>query len=359
LAYHEHRQELGRRIEYKVVNNLDAVVSATGHESTPALAEPDGSKESMVRFPSSKLRLFSSDMQACALDVLEHESIFVIREAAAQFDRVAILFSGGKDSVVAAHLAMRAFAPAPPPFPLLHIDTGHNFPETIEFRDEFAANHGFELIVRRVEDSIAAGRAAEEPGPYPSRNAIQSITLLDAISELKLDATIGGARRDEERARAKERFFSHRPAQGDWRPKSQRPEVWNLLNGRKATGENFRVFPLSNWTELDVWYYILRHGVPVPRLYFAHPREVVSRGNVWMAASPFVAPLAGDVPEVRTVRYRTVGDATCTGAIESRATTVELVVEEIGKLRLSERSTRVDDQRSDAAMEDRKRQGYF
>ncbi len=294
-----------------------------------------------------------------ALLDLESEAIYVLRESAAQFDRVAILFSGGKDSIVVASLAQRAFAPASPPFSLLHIDTGHNFPETLDFRDAFAARTGYELVVRRVEDSIAAGRAQEEPGPFPSRNALQSVTLMDAIHELRLDAVIGGARRDEERARAKERFFSHRDAHGRWEPRGQRPEVWRMLNGHKRHGEHFRVFPLNNWTEADVWEYIHWRGLDVPGLYFAHERPVVERGSAVVAITPFVHIGEDEAKVVRRVRFRTVGDATCTGAILSEAATVQDILAEVRSFSRSERSTRLDDLRSEAAMEDRKRQGYF
>ncbi len=294
-----------------------------------------------------------------ALDTLEAEAIYILRECAGQLDRTAILFSGGKDSVVVAHLAKRAFHPAPSPFPLLHIDTGHNFPETLEFRDRFAREASFELHVKLVQDSINQGRAVEETGLNRSRNAIQSITLMDAIRELKLDAAIGGARRDEEKARAKERFFSHRNAFGQWEPRTQRPEVWQVLNGRKNHGEHFRVFPISNWTEADVWYYIAKYDLPVPSLYFAHDRPVVKRSSTWLAASEYIDLLPGESIETRTVRFRTVGDATCTGAIESSAASLEEVMAEILTFTVSERSTRADDQRSDTAMEDRKREGYF
>jgi len=294
-----------------------------------------------------------------ALDRLEEEAIYVFREAAGQFERPAILFSGGKDSIALAHLAKRAFAPMASPFPLLHVDTGHNFPETLEFRDRFAAVIGARLIVRLVQDSIDSGRAVEERGPHASRNTIQSITLMDALHELKVDCAIGGARRDEEKARAKERFFSHRDASGQWDPKNQRPEVWRHFNGAKAAGEHFRVFPLSNWTESDVWEYIRRHQAPVPSLYFAHDREVFERDGVLYACTDFLAPSESEVERRERVRFRTVGDATCTGAILSTASNVEEVIEEVRGLRVSERAGRGDDRRSDAAMEDRKRQGYF
>ena len=294
------------------------------------------------------------------LEQLESEAIFIMREVAAQFERPALLFSGGKDSIVLVHLARKAFAPAQFPFPLLHIDTGHNFEETLEYRDRLAAETGAELIVRYVQDSIDAGRVKDETGPNASRNALQTVTLLDAIAELKIDAAMGGARRDEEKARAKERFFSHRDLFGQWDPKNQRPELWNLFNGRKNPGEHFRVFPLSNWTEMDVWQYIMYEQIPLPSLYFAHTREVVRRGGVLLAKTPFVPLLEGERYERRVVRFRTIGDATCTGAVESCATTLAAVIQEIATTRITERgATRADDQRSEAAMEDRKRAGYF
>ncbi len=293
------------------------------------------------------------------LEQLESEAIFVMREVAAQFDRPVLLFSGGKDSISLVHLARKAFRPARFPFPLLHIDTGHNFPEPLEYRDWLALDTGAELIVRRVQDSIDNGRVVEETGPFASRNALQTITLLDALKELNADAAIGGARRDEEKARAKERFFSHRDAFGQWDPKNQRPELWNLFNGRKNPGEHFRVFPLSNWTEMDVWQYIANEGIPLPSLYFAHRRSVFHRGAMLMAETPFVTLLDGEVAAERVIRFRTVGDATCTGAIVSEAATVDEIIRETAALRITERGGRIDDQRSDTAMEDRKRQGYF
>ena len=293
------------------------------------------------------------------LETLESEAIYVLREVAAQFDRPVLLFSGGKDSICCAHLARKAFAPGPIPFPVLHIDTGHNFPETLAFRDRFLADLDAELIVRSVQSSIDAGRVAEEQGPNASRNAQQTVTLLDAIAELKFDAAIGGGRRDEERSRAKERFFSFRNRQGEWDPRNQRPELWSLLNGEKRPGEHFRVFPISNWTELDVWSYLRVEELPLPTLYFAHKREVVVRDGMLLARSPYVSLLPGERWERRTVRFRTVGDLTCTGAIESRASTVEEILVEVAAARTSERGGRADDRRSDAAMEDRKRQGYF
>jgi sulfate adenylyltransferase subunit 2 len=293
------------------------------------------------------------------LQQLEAEAIYLMREVAAQFERPHLLFSGGKDSITLVHLARKAFAPGKFPFPLLHIDTGHNFEEAIEYRDWLAEDVGAELVVRYVQDSIDQGRATEETGPYASRNALQTVTLLDAIKELKVDCAIGGARRDEEKARAKERFFSHRDAFGQWDPKNQRPELWNLFNGRKNPGEHFRVFPLSNWTEMDVWQYIASEGIALPSLYFAHTREVFMRGPMMMAKTDFISLLPGETLEERVVRFRTVGDATCTGAIESFATSVEDIIAETAAARVTERGGRIDDQRSEAAMEDRKRQGYF
>ncbi len=293
------------------------------------------------------------------LRLLENEAIYVLREVAAQFDRSVLLFSGGKDSAVTTWLARKAFHPARVPFPLLHIDTGHNFPETLEYRDRFAAAMECELIVRSVQDSIDRGRVIEETGPTSSRNTLQTVTLLDAIQELRCDAAIGGARRDEEKSRAKERMFSHRDALGQWDPKNQRPEVWNLYNGRRAPGEHFRVFPLSNWTEVDVWHYIALEGVPLPSLYFAHEREVVPRDGLLLARTPWIQPLPTDIISRRVVRFRTVGDATCTGALESTATTLDEIIAETTAARISERGSRGDDRRSESAMEDRKRQGYF
>jgi sulfate adenylyltransferase subunit 2 len=290
---------------------------------------------------------------------LEHEAIFIMREVAAQFERPALLFSGGKDSIVMVRLAQKAFAPAKIPFPLVHIDTGHNFSEAIEFRDWLAKDIGARLIVRYVEDSIKAGRAVEEKGLNPSRNGLQTVTLLDAIEELKFDACLGGARRDEEKARAKERFFSHRDEFGQWDPKNQRPELWNLFNGRKNHGEHFRVFPLSNWTEMDIWQYITREKIPLPQLYFSHKREVVNRGGTLLANTPFITLLPGEKFEERIVRFRTVGDATCTGAVESTASTLADIIQEVASARQTERGTRADDKRSETAMEDRKKAGYF
>lgn len=293
------------------------------------------------------------------LSQLEHEAIFVIREVAAQFERPALLFSGGKDSIVMARLAHKAFAPAKIPFPLVHIDTGHNFAEAIEYRDWFAADVGARLVVRLVEDSIKAGRCQEEKGPNPSRNGLQTVTLLDTIEEFQFDACLGGARRDEEKARAKERFFSHRDEFGQWDPKNQRPELWNLFNGRKQVGEHFRIFPLSNWTEMDIWQYIARESLRIPTIYFSHRRTVVNRNGVLLAESPFITLMDGERYEERVVRFRTVGDATCTGAVESPAATLGDIIQEVAAARQTERGTRADDKRSESAMEDRKKAGYF
>ncbi|HEY0304776.1 MAG TPA: sulfate adenylyltransferase subunit CysD [Longimicrobiales bacterium] len=293
------------------------------------------------------------------LEQLESEAIYVMREVAAQFERPVLLFSGGKDSIVLVRLAQKAFWPARFPFPLLHIDTGHNFPEAIEYRDWLVENIGAELLVRYVQDSIDRGRCVDETGPNASRNALQTITLLDALQELKVDAAFGGARRDEEKARAKERFFSHRDLFGQWDPKNQRPELWNLFNGRKKQGEHFRVFPLSNWTEMDVWQYIAQENMPLPSIYFAHQRKVFMRNGQLLADMPFIEKLPHEKPEMMEVRYRTVGDATCTGAVISSASTLEEIIQEVASSRVTERGGRADDQRSEAAMEDRKRQGYF
>lgn len=293
------------------------------------------------------------------LEQLEAEAIFIFREVAAQFERPVLLFSGGKDSICLVRLAQKAFWPAKLPFPLMHIDTGHNFPESLEYRDNLAKSVGAELIVRYVQDSIDQGRAQEEKGPNPSRNAIQSITLLDSIEELKFDAAFGGARRDEEKARAKERFFSHRDDFGQWDPKNQRPELWNLFNGKKHHGEHFRVFPISNWTEMDVWQYIAKENIDLPSIYFSHKREVVKRDNMLLAKSDFITLMDGEKYEERIVRYRTLGDMTCTGAVESEAASVEDIIQEVAAARITERGGRADDKRSEAAMEERKIQGYF
>ncbi|MCQ3975057.1 MAG: sulfate adenylyltransferase subunit CysD [Anaerolineae bacterium] len=293
------------------------------------------------------------------LKQLESEAIYVMREVAAQFERPVLLFSGGKDSIVMAHLAQKAFFPGKIPFPLLHIDTGHNFEETLTFRDEMVERIGVRLIVRYVQDSIDQGRVVEETGPHASRNGLQTVTLLDALAEFKFEAALGGARRDEEKARAKERFFSHRDAFGQWDPKNQRPELWNLYNGRKNPNEGFRVFPLSNWTELDIWQYIQTAEVPIPSLYFSHRRDIINRDGMLLAASDVVRPYGKEKIESKIVRFRTIGDMTCTGAVESRAATLDDIIQEVASARVTERGARADDKRSDSAMEDRKKQGYF
>lgn len=290
---------------------------------------------------------------------LESEAVYIMRETAAQFERPVLMFSGGKDSIVMVRLAQRAFHPGKIPFPLLHVDTGHNFPEALDFRDRLVEELDLRLIVRTVQESIDKGRVSEEEGPNASRNALQIVTLLDAISEHQFDAAIGGARRDEEKARAKERFFSHRDRFGQWDPKNQRPELWSLYNGRKRPGEHFRVFPLSNWTELDVWQYIRQENLEIPSIYFSHEREVVERQGVYLARSEFITLMDGERYEERTVRFRTVGDMTCTGAVPSDAATLDEIIEEVASARVTERGGRADDQRSEAAMEDRKKRGYF
>jgi sulfate adenylyltransferase subunit 2 len=294
------------------------------------------------------------------LEQLESESIFIFREVAAQFERPALLFSGGKDSITLVKLALKAFAPAPIPFPLVHIDTGHNFPEALEYRDWLARETGATLIVRKVEDTIREKNLTEPKGKFASRNWLQTYTLLDTIEEFKFDACIGGARRDEEKARAKERIFSVRDEFGQWDPKLQRPELWSIYNGRIHKGENVRVFPISNWTELDVWRYIQKENIPLPSIYFSHDREVIEHEGQLVAVSPFIRLDEGDKVENRRVRYRTVGDMTCTAAVESKASTLEEVINEIILTRISERGeTRIDDKVTEAAMEDRKKNGYF
>ncbi len=293
------------------------------------------------------------------LQQLESEAIFILRETAAQFERPGLLFSGGKDSIVMAHLAYKAFHPSKIPFPFVHVDTGHNFPETIQFRDKFIKNLGVQLVVGSVQDSINQGTAVEEKGLNASRNALQSVTLLETIDNESFDACLGGGRRDEEKARAKERFFSHRDSFGQWDPKNQRPELWNLFNGRKSPGENFRVFPLSNWTEMDVWQYTKLEGIELPNLYFSHKREVFQRNGSLLAVTDFTIPQENEEVSVRNVRFRTIGDATCTGAVESDAATLDDVISEVAASRITERGARADDRRSEAAMEDRKKQGYF
>ena len=293
------------------------------------------------------------------LQELESEAIFIIREVYAQFQNPAILFSGGKDSIILTHLAQKAFWPAKIPFPLVHIDTGHNFPETIEYRDNLVNKLGAKLIVGSVQDSIDKGRVAEETGINASRNALQTTTLLDTIDTYKFDAAMGGARRDEEKARAKERFFSHRDDFGQWNPKNQRPELWNLFNGRKNMGEHFRVFPISNWTEMDVWQYILAENIDLPSLYFAHEREVFLRNDTWISMGPYVQLRPNETPVKKQIRYRTCGDMPITGAVESDADTLQKIITEVATTRTTERGSRADDKRSETAMEDRKKQGYF
>ncbi len=290
---------------------------------------------------------------------LEAESIFVIREVVAQFENPCMLFSGGKDSIVMFHLARKAFWPARIPFPLMHIDTGHNFQETLDYRDKLMKDTETKLIVRYVQDSIDQGKVVDETGVNASRNKLQTTTLLDGIEELKFDCAMGGGRRDEEKARAKERFFSHRDEFGQWDPKNQRPELWNIFNGKKHMGEHFRVFPISNWTEMDVWQYILLENIPIPSLYFSHEREVIERDGTILAAGEYVALKDDEVPEKRIIRFRTIGDMTCTGAVESKANTLEEIIEEVAATRITERGGRYDDKRSEAAMEDRKKEGYF
>lgn len=293
------------------------------------------------------------------LEEIESEAIYVIREVFAEFENPAILFSGGKDSIVLTHLARKAFYPANIPFPLVHIDTGHNFPETIAFRDELAQNIGARLVVGSVQKSIDEGKAADETGFNASRNRIQSVTLLETIEEHGFDACMGGARRDEEKARAKERFFSHRDEFGQWDPKNQRPELWHLFNGKKHYGEHFRVFPLSNWTELDIWMYIHKEKIALPSLYFSHKRSCIRRGDAILAYSEYLNLRPEEKAEEMTVRFRTIGDMTITGAVESQASSLEDIVAEVASSRVTERNARADDARSEAAMEERKKEGYF
>jgi len=293
------------------------------------------------------------------LEELEAEAIYVIREVYAQFNNPCILFSGGKDSIVLTHLAKKAFWPAKVPFPLVHIDTGHNFPETIDFRDSLVDELGARMVVGLVQDSINAGKVVEEKGFNASRNTAQIVTLLDTIEEHQFDAAMGGARRDEEKARAKERFFSHRDEFGQWDPKNQRPELWNLFNGKKSYGEHFRVFPISNWTEMDVWQYILKENIALPTLYFSHEREVIQRGKTILAYSEHLNLRPEETPEKRVIRFRTIGDLTITGAVESTASTLEEIIVEVAATRETERGSRADDKRGETAMEDRKKSGYF
>ncbi len=301
-----------------------------------------------------------SEYQLNYLDQLESESIHIFREIAAQFERPALLFSGGKDSITLVHLARKAFAPGKIPFPLVHIDTGHNFPEALQFRDVLAKEVNARLIVRKVEDTISQRKLTEPKGKFPSRNWLQTYTLLDTIEEFQFDCCIGGARRDEEKARAKERIFSVRDEFGQWDPKLQRPELWNIYNGRIHKGENVRVFPISNWTELDIWNYIRRENIELPSIYFAHDRQVIEHDGQLVAMSEYVQPLETDIITTKKVRYRTVGDMTCTAAVESTASTLDEVINEIISTRISERGeTRIDDKVTEAAMEDRKKNGYF
>jgi sulfate adenylyltransferase subunit 2 len=290
---------------------------------------------------------------------LESESIHVLREVAAQFERPALLFSGGKDSIVLVHLSVKAFWPARIPYPLVHIDTGHNFEETLTFRDALCEKIGARLIVGSVQETINQGRVTEETGYNASRNLLQTTTLLDTIEKYKFDAAIGGGRRDEEKARAKERFFSHRDEFGQWDPKNQRPELWNIFNGRKQLGEHFRVFPISNWTEMDIWQYIYLENIEIPDLYYTHERDVFKRDGVWLSDAPFMNKRPNEVVERKRVRCRTIGDISCTGLTLSSADSLEDIIQEIAATRITERGGRADDLRSDAAMEDRKKEGYF
>ncbi len=290
---------------------------------------------------------------------LESEAIYIFREVVAQFNNPVLLFSGGKDSITLVRLAQKAFWPAKIPFPLVHIDTGHNFPETMEFRDNLMDSIGAKLIVGSVQESINKGRVKEESGANASRNALQTTTLLDTVEKNKFDAAMGGARRDEEKARAKERFFSHRDDFGQWDPKNQRPELWNIFNGRKNMGEHFRVFPISNWTEMDVWQYILMENIDIPRLYVAHERDVIWRDDSWLPVSDHITIREGEKVERKKIRFRTLGDITITGGVESDADTIEKIIEEVAASRNTERGMRADDKRSETAMEDRKKQGYF
>ena len=290
---------------------------------------------------------------------LESESIFVMREVAASFQNPCLMFSGGKDSIVMAHVAKKAFFPAKIPFPFLHVDTGHNFPETIAFRDKLIEELGVKLVAAMVQDSIDKGTAVEETGANASRNMLQITTLLEAIEEQKFDAALGGARRDEEKARAKERFFSHRDEFSQWNPKNQRPELWNTFNARKNMGEHFRVFPLSNWTELDIWQYIHTENIEIPNLYFSHKRKMYNRDGVWLADNEFITLKPSEKIEEKVIRFRTIGDMTCTGASVSDAADLKSIIEEVAATRVTERGGRSDDKRSETAMEDRKKEGYF
>ena len=314
----------------------------------------------MNEFTESPESHLGSDKELSHIRLLEAEAIHIFREVAAEFERPVLLCSGGKDSVVMVHIAAKAFWPCKLPFPIMHVDTGHNFPEVIEFRDELIASLDARLVVASVEESIRQGRVVDDTGPRASRNRLQTVTLLDAITEHGFDSVFGGGRRDEEKARAKERVFSFRDEFGQWDPKNQRPELWNLYNGRHKQGEHIRVFPISNWTELDVWQYVAQEGIALPSIYFAHKRQVFERDGMLLAVTPFVTLDEDEKPYEETVRYRTVGDATCTGAVESNADTLEKIIAEVAASRITERgATRADDRFSEAAMEDRKRQGYF
>ncbi|EAR02537.1 sulfate adenylyltransferase subunit CysD [Maribacter sp. HTCC2170] len=293
------------------------------------------------------------------LDELESEAIYVLREVYVQFQNPVILFSGGKDSILVTHLAKKAFYPSKIPFPLLHVDTGHNFPETINFRNDLSKELGIKLLIASVQNSIDQGRVAEERGKNATRNALQITTLLDTIEEHKIDCAIGGGRRDEEKARAKERFFSHRDEFGQWDPKNQRPELWNIFNGKCFEGEHFRAFPISNWTEMDVWNYIKKEKIKIPSLYYAHNRKVIWRNDSWIPFSEFLVLGENEKVQSKKIRFRTLGDITITGGIESGADTLEKIVDEVATMRYTERGNRSDDKRSETAMEDRKRQGYF
>lgn len=299
------------------------------------------------------------DYRITHLKQLESEAIYVLRETAAQFEKPVLLFSGGKDSIVMAYLAKKAFWPAKLPYPLMHVDTGHNFPETMEYRDQFVKDIGAELIVASVQESIDQGKVVEETGVNASRNSLQTVALLEGLENGQYDAALGGGRRDEEKARAKERFFSHRDAFGQWDPKNQRPELWNVFNGKKHHGEHFRVFPLSNWTEMDIWQYIKLENIALPELYFSHERDCFIRNGVIMAVTEFTQPQPEETVEKMQVRFRTIGDTTCTGANISSASDLNEIIDEVAAARNTERGTRADDKRSETAMEDRKKQGYF
>ncbi|MAH39996.1 MAG: sulfate adenylyltransferase subunit CysD [Puniceicoccaceae bacterium] len=299
------------------------------------------------------------DYKITHLKQLESEAIYILRETAAQFEKPVLLFSGGKDSIVMAYLAKKAFWPAKLPFPMMHVDTGHNFPETMAYRDRFIEDLGAELIVASVQEAIDQGKVVEETGANASRNSLQTVALLEGLERGQYDAALGGGRRDEEKARAKERFFSHRDAFGQWDPKNQRPELWNIFNGKKHHGEHFRVFPLSNWTEMDIWQYIKLEAIDLPELYFSHERKCFVRNGVIMAVTEFTQPQTNETVETMRVRFRTIGDTTCTGATVSNAEDLDAIIEEVAAARHTERGTRADDKRSETAMEDRKKQGYF